>query len=134
MTPFSLELANKVVSVAREQADSLGVQVNIAVVDEAGFLKAFARMNDASLGTVDIAINKAHSAAIFRKSTHELGKIAQNRAYGVENLHGGIAAFPGGVLLHQKSELVGAIGVSGGLPEQDKEIAEAARNFLKNVE
>ena len=73
----TLSAAQKVVEGARAKADEIGVPMNIAVVDEGNNLTAFARMDGAWLGSIDIAQNKAYTARSFDMSTKDLAPLAQ---------------------------------------------------------
>ncbi|HEX5820331.1 MAG TPA: heme-binding protein [Solirubrobacterales bacterium] len=124
----TLDAALKVVDGARAKADEIGVPMNIAVVDEGNNLTAFARMDGAWLGSIDIAQNKAYTARSFDMSTKDLAPLAQPNQplYGIEaSNQGQLIVFAGGILLMDGDEIVGAIGVSGGSVEQDHEVAEA---------
>ena len=107
--------------------------MNIAVMDAGGNLKAFARMDDAFLGSIDIATRKARTARYFNIPTRDLGKAAQPGAelYGIEATNGGLAIFAGGVLLVNRSGvIVGSIGVSGGSVDEDESVAKAGAAAL----
>lgn len=124
----TLASALAVIEAARKQAEKIGVPMNIAVVDAGMNLVAFARMDGAWLGSIQIAQDKAFTARAFNMATQELAKISQpgDPVYGIHVSHGGrIVIFPGGIPLKADGKVVGAIGVSGGMPKQDHEIAEA---------
>jgi uncharacterized protein GlcG (DUF336 family) len=117
------------VTAAIEKSNALGVKMNIAVVDAGTNLKAFARMDGAWLGSIDVAMRKARTARYFDMNTGEIGKLSQpgGPLYGIEHSNGGLISFPGGVpLQNAKGEVVGAIGVSGSTVENDHAVAEAA--------
>jgi uncharacterized protein GlcG (DUF336 family) len=117
-----------VLEAARARAARIDVPMNIAVVDEGGNLVAFARMDDAWLGSIDIAQNKAYTARAFDMPTKDLAPLAQpgGPLYGIEaSNHGRLIVFAGGIPLVSDGRVVGAIGVSGGAVEQDQEVAEA---------
>lgn len=123
-----LEEAQAVVQAAMEKAGEIGQPMNVAVVDNGRDLKAFARMEDAWLGSIDISINKAFTAASFQMATQDLADMTQpgQPLYGLESTNNGrVVNFAGGVLLMRGEEIAGAIGVSGGTVEQDQEVAEA---------
>ena len=69
---LSLEEAQQIVSAAHQKAQDLGQPMNVAVVDNGGNLKAFSRMDEAWLGSIDIAIDKAVTAVSFKMSTQDL--------------------------------------------------------------
>jgi uncharacterized protein GlcG (DUF336 family) len=124
----TLSRGQDVIEAARTKATEIGVPMNIAVVDEGGNLVAFARMDDAWLGSIDIAQNKAYTARAFDMPTKDLAPLAQPGAplYGIEaSNRGRVIVFAGGIPLIAGSRVVGAIGVSGGTVEQDQEVAEA---------
>ena len=125
---ISLDEALRVVAAARKKAEEIGVMQNIAVVDAGGNLTAFAHMDGAWKGSVDIAINKAYSARAFDMTTDELGAISQpgEMCYGIHASNDlRVIIFGGGIPLQSGSKIVGAIGVSGGTVPQDIEVAEA---------
>ena len=124
----TLSVAQAVVEAARAKADEIGVPMNIAVVDDGNNLTAFARMDGAWLGSIDIAQNKAYTARSFNMSTKELAPLAQPNQplYGIEaSNQGRLIVVDGGIPLEAGGQVVGAVGVSGGSVEQDHEVAEA---------
>jgi uncharacterized protein GlcG (DUF336 family) len=132
----TLEMAENAIAAAKKRAQKIRVPMNIAVVDVGGNLKAFARMNGAWLGSIDIAIRKARTARFFDMETGELGKLSKPGApaYMIEVSNGGIITFPGGVPLKgADGEIVGAIGVSGGLPKQDQDVAEEGADEFEKL-
>jgi uncharacterized protein GlcG (DUF336 family) len=125
---ITIARSQQVIEAAMRKAEEIGVAMNIAVVDDGGNLKAFVRMEKAWLGSIDIAINKAFTARAFDMSTKKLAKIAQpgDTAFGIHATNGGrVVIFPGGIPLMAGEQVVGAIGVSGGQPDEDHEVAEA---------
>ena len=132
-TDISHEDALKAVLAAKEKAQQSDVLVNIAVVDAGANLKAFIRMDDSFLGSIDIAIKKAKTSRYFDIDTGDLGKLSQPGGiiYNIELSNDGLMTFPGGVPLKNKEgKIIGAIGVSGGTIEQDHEIASAGANAI----
>jgi uncharacterized protein GlcG (DUF336 family) len=125
---ITLEQAERLSEAAKAKAKEIGVAMNIAIVDAGANLVSFHRMDNAWLGSVDIAIKKAKTARFFDMNTGELGKLSQpgGPLYGIEHSNRGLITFPGGVLLKDTSGIViGAIGVSGGAVEQDHDVASA---------
>lgn len=125
---ISLEQAHKVIMAARQKAEDIGVPMNIAVVDAGNNLTAFIRMDNAWLGSIDIAQNKAYTARSFDLETKLLGTMAQpgKPLFGIHASNDlRIIIFAGGIPLKEGDKVVGAIGVSGGTVEQDQEVAEA---------
>ncbi|WP_107687598.1 GlcG/HbpS family heme-binding protein [Neisseria wadsworthii] len=132
---ITLSQAQSVVQAAVKKAEAMKVPVNVAVVDAGGNLKAFARMDDAFLGSIDIAERKARTARYFNMSTRALGKAAQpgQPLYGIETTNDGLVIFAGGVLLtDKKGTIVGSVGVSGGTVDEDESIADAGAKALLN--
>src|SRR5918999_1979985 len=127
-TSILLEEAQNVIEAAMQKAEEIGQPMNVAVVDNGRDLKAFGRMEDAWLGSIDIAINKAFTSASFLISTKDLAEMTQpgQPLYGLETTNNGrVVNFAGGIPLMRDREVAGAIGVSGGTVEQDQEVAEA---------
>ena len=128
-----LEAAEEIVAAAKKKAVELDTRMDIAVVDAGGNLKAFARMDGAWLGSIDISIRKARAARWFDMNTGEIGKLSQpgGPLFGIEHSNGGLITFPGGVpLRNRKGEIVGAIGVSGSTVENDHTVAVAGAEAL----
>ena len=126
---LSLEEAQTIVSAAHQKAQDLGQPMNVAVVDNGGNLKAFSRMDEAWLGSIDIAIDKAFTANAFKMSTQDLSEMAQpgQPLFGINTTNDDrIVIFDGGIpLTREDGTVAGAVGVSGGTPDQDHEVAEA---------
>jgi uncharacterized protein GlcG (DUF336 family) len=121
--------AQAVIDAARSKAADLGVPVIIAVLDAGTQLKAFTRMDGAVLGSIDIALKKARTSALFEANSEAVWEYCKPGApaHALEHTNGGLAPFPGGVALKGPSgELLGAVGVSGGAVWQDAEIVQAA--------
>ena len=124
----TLSAAQEVVEGARAKADEIGVPMNIAVVDEGNNLTAFARMDGAWLGSIDIAQNKAYTA-LFGVPTQDFFNFIQrdpSLLAGIPTL-ARVAAYGGGFPIKVGGEVVGAIGVSGAPTVQhDVDCAKAA--------
>ncbi|MGB5668030.1 MAG: heme-binding protein [Maribacter sp.] len=132
-TDISHEDAFKAVLAAKEKAELSDVLVNIAVVDAGANLKAFIRMDDSYLGSIDVAIKKAKTSRYFDINTGDLGKLSQPGGiiYNIELSNDGLMTFPGGVPIKNKEgKIIGAIGVSGGTIEQDDDIATVGANAI----
>ena len=125
---LSLELATSILNAAVEKARSLGIQVNIAVVDAGPNLKGFFRMDGALLGAIDVAMKKARTARLFEIESGSMGELSQpgGPLYSIEHSNGGLITFHGGVPIRSPSgEVIGAIGVSGSTVENDRAVALA---------
>jgi glc operon protein GlcG len=120
--------AQTVLQAARESAQQRNAPSAIAVVDPAGDLLAFQRMDGVRPASADLAIEKARTAARLRRPTAEIeDSINQGRtAFVTAN----IAALRGGVPIRVSGEVVGAVGVAGLGKETDTEIATAAAAAL----
>jgi len=124
----TMESALAAVEAARKEAVKLKTQMCIAVVDSGANLKAFVRMDDAWVGSIDIAIKKAKTAVFFGMPTGEIGKLSQpgGSLFGIEHSNDGLITFPGGLpIVDEEGVLVGAIGVSGSSVENDHKVAAA---------
>jgi uncharacterized protein GlcG (DUF336 family) len=125
---ISLEQAEKAVMAAKAKATELGTFMNIAIVDAGANLVAFARMDNAWLGSVDIAQAKARTARYFDMPTGEIGKLSQpgGPLYNIEHSNRGLISFPGGLPIKDGNGIIiGAIGVSGSTVENDHTVAQA---------
>jgi uncharacterized protein GlcG (DUF336 family) len=133
MSDITMEQAHAAVSAAIEKSTSMGVKMDIAVVDAGTNLKAFTRMDDAWIGSIDISIKKARTARFFNMPTGEIGKLSQpgGALYNIEHSNGGLISFPGGVpIKNGAGEVIGAIGVSGSSVEDDHAVAEAGASAV----
>ncbi|UZD24163.1 heme-binding protein [Algoriphagus halophytocola] len=130
---ISLEQAEKAIVHAKKKAGKLDTKMNIAVVDAGANLVAFARMDGAWLGSLDIAIKKAKTARFFDMNTGLIGGLSQpgGPLYNIEHSNGGLISFPGGIpIKNKKGEIIGAIGVSGSTVENDHEVADAGASAI----
>lgn len=128
MSTVNLEDARRVITAAEKKAKDIGQPMNIAVADEGGNIVAHARMDDAWIGSVDIAMKKAYTSRAFDIETKELARHAQSGGefFGIHASNNGkIMIFAGGVPLRRDGKIVGAIGVSGGSGDQDHAVAAA---------
>jgi len=134
MSDITLQQAKAIVEAALKKSQELAVKMNIAVVDAGANLKAFARMDDAWLGSIDIAIKKAKTARFFDMDTGEIGKLSQpgGPLYNIEHSNNGLITFPGGVPIRNSSgEVIGGIGVSGSTVENDHAVAVAGAGAVR---
>jgi uncharacterized protein GlcG (DUF336 family) len=120
--------AHLAVGAAVKAAQALGVRVNVAVVDASGVLAAFLRMPGAPLHSVDIAIDKAYTAASFGLATSQWTDILQTHSSAVRDglvLRPRFVAFGGGLPVLENGQRIGGIGVSGGSEQEDETCARA---------
>jgi uncharacterized protein GlcG (DUF336 family) len=125
---ITLADAKRIIEAAERKAVEIGQPMNIAVVDAGGNLVAHVRMDNAWIGSVDISIKKAWTARAFDIATKELAELSQSgdQFFGIHASNDGkVMIFAGGIPLKRGSEVVGAVGVSGGLGKQDQAVAEA---------
>ncbi len=125
---IDLSTARKITAAAEGRASDLGQPMQIAVVDAGGNVVSHSRMDGAWLGSATIALDKAYTARAFDMPTKDLAGMAQSGGplFGINSTNSGrIIVFPGGIPLVEGGAVVGAIGVSGGTPDQDQEVAEA---------
>ena len=133
---LTLDAAQVVIAAARQEAEKFGQPVDIAIVDDGNNLLAFARMDGAMLGSIDVALNKAYTARAFNMRTEELTPLAQpgQPLYGLEaSNRGRVILFGGGVPLQVDGVVVGAVGVSGGSVPQDQEVALAGATAFEDL-
>jgi uncharacterized protein GlcG (DUF336 family) len=117
------------IAAARKAAEAIGVPMNIAVYDDGANMKAFTRMDGAFLGSADIAMNKARTAALFGFNTEALYDFVKpgGTSPGFDRTNGGLIVFAGGMPIRDASGgLIGAVGISGGEVAQDYQVALAA--------
>lgn len=125
---ITLEQAEKLIQAAKQKAVEINTKMNIAIVDAGANLVAFARMDGAWLGSLDISIKKAKTARFFDMNTGIIGELSQpgGSLYNIEHSNGGLITFPGGIPIKNASgDIIGAIGVSGSSVENDHAVAEA---------
>ena len=128
MTTLTLAEARSIIAAAEAKAEEIGQPMNIAVVDGGGNLVAHVRMDGAWLGSIDISINKAWTSRAFDITTKHLGENSQpgQAFYGIlASNNGKVMIFAGGIPLKRGDQVVGGIGVSGGMGKQDQAVAEA---------
>ena len=130
---ITLEQAEAVIKAAKAKATELNTLMNIAVVDSGTNLIAFAHMDEAWLGSIDISMKKARTARYFNMPTGEIGKLSQpgGPLYNIEHSNGGLISFPGGVLIKDGSgNIIGAVGVSGDSVDNDHAVAQAGADAI----
>ncbi|WP_116126658.1 GlcG/HbpS family heme-binding protein [Lewinella sp. IMCC34183] len=129
---ITLSEAEQIVAAAKQKAADINTKMDICVVDSGANLVAFARMDGAWIGSVDIAIKKARTAAWFMMDTKSLSPLVQpgESLFQIEASNGGLITFPGGVALKRDGEVIGAIGVSGSTVEDDHTVATAGASVL----
>ncbi len=129
---ITLSEAEQLVTAAKKKAAEINTKMDICVVDSGANLVAFARMDGAWIGSVDISIKKARTAAWFMMDTKSLSPLVQpgQALYQIEASNGGLITFPGGVAVKRDGKVIGAIGVSGSTVDDDHTVAEAGAAAL----
>ena len=129
-TAITRDAALALNAAARRAAHDLGIAVTIAVTDAAGHLVAFERDDDAPFLTVDVAIDKAWTAASFGLPTHTWNTLLANDAIAQLAHRPRLVAVGGGLPVVVDGQVVGGIGISGGNAAQDQQAAQAALESL----
>ncbi|MBT3306369.1 MAG: heme-binding protein [Alphaproteobacteria bacterium] len=133
---LALDEAKTLIRGAARKARAIKVPMCISVTDEAGNLIAFERMDGAKILSVDLSADKAFTAAISKRPTHEYNEMCLpgDLVFGIHtSSKGRFSTVGGGFPVIVRGAVVGAIGVSGGAAEQDMECAEAAiKAYLKS--
>jgi len=119
---LTLDGAKQIAAVAEAKAKAEGARVVIAVVDDGGNLLLLQRLDDTQVASVDVGIDKARTAAIYRRPSKVFEDQVKNGRVSALALHGAVA-LQGGVPITVKGKVIGAIGVSGETPQQDEDIA-----------
>jgi uncharacterized protein GlcG (DUF336 family) len=134
MTRLTQESAARIATAGQRAAATASLAMNIAIVDAGGHLLHFARMDDAWLGSIDLALKKAQTAVLFRMPSAALGEMSQpgGPLYGIEHSNDGLISFGGGLpLTDTAGRILGAVGVSGGTADQDVHVAQACTTALR---
>jgi len=128
----TLEQAKKAIAAGQAEARRNGWPVAIAIVDRAGLLVAYERMDNTQTGSVQVSIDKAVSAAMYRRSTKAFQDAAAGGGAGIRVLNLRNASLvEGGLTLMIDGKIVGGIGVSGVNADQDGMVAKAGADGLK---
>jgi uncharacterized protein GlcG (DUF336 family) len=130
--PITLEQARKAIAAAQAEAAKQKWAMAVTIVDSGGHLVAFEKMDNTQLGSIDVSIDKAKCALLFRRSTK---MFEESLAKGGENLRAlrapGVIPIEGGVPIVQDGKIIGAVGVSGARPVDDGQVAKAAIDALQ---
>jgi glc operon protein GlcG len=120
----TLGMAKKLVAAAEAEAKKRGATVVIAVVDDGGQLIFLERLDDTQVASVEVAIGKARTAAIFRRPSKVFEDQVKNGRVAALALPGA-TPLQGGIPITVEGKVIGAIGASGNSPQEDEEIALA---------
>ena len=131
-TPISTDAAKKVAAAAIAEARKNNWAMAVAVVDTGGYLVYFERMQDTQLGSVEISIEKAKTAALFRRPSKSFQDTVAGGGEGLRILRlTGAIPVEGGVPIIVDGKLIGAVGASGGSSDQDGRTAQAGAAAMK---
>src|SRR5436190_9285183 len=132
--PISAEECRRLIEAAQARAAQIGIRVTVAVVDEGGLLLALSRMDGAPPLSAQIAEGKANGAALWHRDGSSIAQVAQERPafFAAVAQMSRVPMVPGlgSALVRRKDAILGAVGVSGGKPEQDLDCAEAGLAVL----
>jgi uncharacterized protein GlcG (DUF336 family)/mannose-6-phosphate isomerase-like protein (cupin superfamily) len=128
---LSLEAAKQIAAAAEADAKAKNARVVIAVVDDGGNLLILHRLDNTQVASVEVAMGKARTAAIFRRPSREFEEQVKNGRIAALALPGA-TPLQGGIPILYDNNVIGAIGVSGETPAQDEEIALVGANVAKN--
>jgi len=122
----TLEQAKKMSAAAEAEARKNNWPVAIAIVDTAGLLVHYVRIDNTQSGSVQVALDKASSAAMYRRSTKVFQDLVAGGGAGLRILNlRGASAVEGGVPIMADGKVIGGIGVSGVNADQDAQVAKA---------
>ena len=131
-TAISLENAKKAAAPALAEAAKNNWRVAVAIVGPAGTLIYYEKMDNTQLGSAEVAIDKARTAALFKRPTKAFQDALAAGGEGLRILTlKGVVAAEGGIPLVMDGKIVGAIGVSGGTSAQDAQCAKLAADTMK---
>ena len=128
---IGLDKAKQVMAAAEAEAKKRNWKMNIAVVDTNGDLVQFERMEGAQIGSLNVSIGKARTAARFRRESRAFYNAYETGHAYVSTLDAGIVASPGGFPLVDAGKVIGAVGCSGGTGDQDAAVCKAGADVMK---
>ena len=128
--PVSIAAAKKIAAGVIAECTKNSWNVAVAVVDTAGYLIYFERMENTQYAGMDIAVGKAKSAATYRRTTRAFADAINKGSPATATLPG-VFASPGGVPIMVDGKVTGAVGVSGVTGDQDEQCAKAGLEAAK---
>jgi len=130
--PVTLENARKAAGPALAEAEKNHWNVAVAIVDTGGNLVYYEKMDNTQIGSANVAVEKARTAALFKRPTKAFQDVLAGGGDGLRILSlKGVVAIEGGIPLVMDGKIVGAIGVSGATSAQDAQCAKAGADVLK---
>ena len=134
---MNLDMAKNITKGAIRKAQAMNRLCSIAVVDDRGFLISLYRMDNAPIPTVDIARDKAWTAATFRMPSPDIVKFGDPSSPGfgfnTQNWNDRLTTIAGGLPIKDGDKVIGGIGISGGTSKEDVEICQAAIKTISYV-
>lgn len=128
---LTVEVAKHIAAVAAKEATANNISMVIAILDDGGHLLYFERMNNVQLGSIDVALEKARTALYFKRPTKTYQERVTNGEHFLLKVPT-IIPVEGGLPLVCNGYVVGSIGISGGTPQQDGAVAQAAVNAFNS--
>jgi uncharacterized protein GlcG (DUF336 family) len=136
MIEMTFELAEKIAKAAHEKSKEFNRPMSVSIVDESGRMVYFSRADGAGFYTFDTSKAKAMAAASFKRSTMEIDDIKDQNPllwFSIPSvIPGNALPSPGGRPIFNNGNCIGAIGVGGGLPDEDDACCEAGMASIKN--
>ena len=129
---LNLELAKQIAAASEKEAASHQWHAFVVIVDDGGNVMYLERMDEAQLGSFDVAIGKARSALLFKRPTRMFEDAVHNGYMPVLKVPNAMPV-EGGIPLMVDGKIIGAIGVSGGTPQQDGQIAQAGVDAFPSI-
>ena len=127
-------MAKKMTKAAIKKVQEMNRLCSIAIVDDRGFLVTLYRMDHALIPTADIARDKAWTAAAFRMPSSDIVKFGDPSSPGfgfnTQNWNDRLTPIAGGLPIRDGDEVIGAVGVSGGTPDEDVVVCQEAIDAL----
>lgn len=127
----TLDLAKKIAAAAEAEAKKNNWNVVIAVVDDGANLAYLERMDNTQIGSLEVAIQKAHTAISFKRPTKAYEDMVAGGRTAILGVPG-IVPIEGGLPLIVDGQFIGAIGVSGGTAQQDGQVAKAGLEAMNH--
>ena len=129
-TTVSLEQAEVAIEAGKKKAAQIGLPFTVTIVDAGAHLVAAARMDGAVLGSIEVSATKARTAVLFGQETKDLNAVVQpgTDMFSIQGaVREPVTFVAGGIpLVDDRRLVIGAVGVSGGSPDQDHQVALAA--------
>jgi len=133
---FGLKQARKLIAMVEAKAKTMGLNIVVAVSNEAGRPIAIECMDNSYIASFDVALNKAYTVVALKMSTKKLSALAKpdGSLYGIQFTNGGqIVIFGGGDPLIYHGKIIGGLGVSGGSEEQDTILSAYGASVLDEI-